>query len=151
MTEINPGWKIQIYTGNGKGKTTCSLGLAIRALGNSFRVAFVQFDKGFHGEEHYAERKILRQLKGIDLFPTGCERMTPGGRFRFGVMSEDLAEARRGLDIVLDLIAHPRHELVIFDEVFFVIFYHLLKEPQVLEILDRYEAAGRPFELVLIG
>lgn len=144
-------WKLQVYTGNGKGKTTCAVGLMIRALGAGLKVAFVQFDKGYHGEEHYAERHILRKLEGIDLFPTGCERMTPGGKFRFGVLPEDLAEARRGLEIVHDLIAHPRHQLVVLDEILSAIPYHLLKEEQVLEVLDRYEAAGRPFELVITG
>lgn len=144
-------WKVQIYTGNGKGKTTCAVGLMVRALGQDFKVAFVQFDKGFHGEEHYAERHVLRTLSGIDLFPTGCERMTPGGRFRFGVLPEDLAEAQRGLEITHDLIARPRHQLVVLDEILSAIPYHLLKEADVLEILERWEAAGRPFELVLTG
>lgn len=150
-SEPRPDWKIQIYTGDGKGKTTCAVGLLVRALGNGFKVAFVQFDKGFHGEEHYAERKILRQLDGIDLFPTGCERMRPGQKFRFGVLPEDLAEARRGLDIVLDLIRNPRHQVVVLDEVLSAIPYHLLKEAQVHELLDAYVQAGRPFELILTG
>lgn len=144
-------WKIQVYTGDGKGKTTSAVGLSIRALGHGFKVAFVQFDKGFHGEEHYSERVILRQLSGVELFPTGCERMRPGQPFRFGVLPEDLAEAQRGLDIVHDLIAHPRHQLVVLDEILATIHYHLLKREQVLTLLDQYEAAGRPFELVLTG
>lgn len=144
-------WKVQIYTGDGKGKTTCALGLAIRALGNQFRVAFVQFDKGYNGIEHYAERHVLRQLSGIDLFPTGCERMRPGQKFRFGVLPEDLAEAERGLGLVRELIERPRHQLVVLDEALSAIQYHLLKEAQVVALLDAYEAAGRPFELVLTG
>jgi len=150
-SEARPDWKIQIYTGDGKGKTTCSVGLLIRALGNGFKVAFVQFDKGFHGDEHYAERKILRQLDGIDLFPTGCERMRPGQKFRFGVLPEDLAEAQRGLDIVMDLIRNPRHQVVVLDEILSAIPYHLLKEVQVHALLDAYQQAGRPFELILTG
>ncbi len=147
----SPRWQIQIYTGNGKGKTTCALGLSLRALGQGFKVAFVQFDKGYHGVEHYAERHVLRTLEGIDLFPTGCERMTPGGKFRFGVTPDDLDEARRGLEIVEDLIHHPRHQLVVLDEVLSAIPYHLIKEADALSILDAYEEAGRPFELVLTG
>lgn len=144
-------WKVQVYTGDGKGKTTCSVGLIVRALGSGMKAAFVQFDKGFNGVEHYAERHILRSLPGLDLYPTGCERMRPGQKFRFGVLPEDLAEAQRGLEIVHDLISHPRHQLVVLDEILASIQYHLLKEAQVLDILDRYEAAGRPFELVMTG
>ena len=70
--------QIHIYYGYGKGKTTCCVGLAIRSLGAGKRVALVQFDKGYDGEkEHYSERHILRQLDGIELYPTGCERMLP--------------------------------------------------------------------------
>lgn len=144
-------WKVQAYTGDGKGKTTCAIGLCIRALGNGFRVAFVQFDKGFHGEEHYAERRVLRRLEGLDLFPTGCERMTPNGRFRFGVTPADLKEAERALEIVQSLIADPRHQLVILDEILSAIPYHLLQEDRVVDVLDAYQQAGRPFELVLTG
>lgn len=148
---ITSPWKIQVYTGDGKGKTTSAVGLTVRALGYGLKVAFVQFDKGFHGEEHYSERNILRQLPGLELFPTGCERMRPGQPFRFGVLPEDLAEAQRGLALVHALIAQPRHDLVVLDEVLATIQYHLLKRQEVMEILDRYEAAGRPFELVLTG
>jgi len=48
--------KVQIYTGHGKGKTTASLGLAIRVLGRNKKTAIVYFDKG---GDHYGERKIL--------------------------------------------------------------------------------------------
>lgn len=151
VTPWTSPWKLQIYTGDGKGKTTCALGLAIRALGNQFRVAFVQFDKGYNGVEHYAERHVLRQLSGIELFPTGCERMRPGQKFRFGVLPEDLAEAERGIAIVRGLLEEPRHQLVVLDELLSAVQYHLVKEAQVLALLDAYEAAGRPFELVLTG
>ncbi len=150
-TDTGASWRIQVYTGDGKGKTTCAIGLAIRALGNGFRVAMVQFDKGYHGEEHYGERHVLRSLANLELFPTGCERMLPNGKFRFGVSPEDLAESRRGLEIARDLMEQARHQLVILDEVLTAVPYHLLEEQDVLDLLDRYEAAGRPFELVLTG
>ncbi len=144
-------WRIQVYTGDGKGKTTAAVGLCIRALGNGFKVAMVQFDKGHHEDEHYGERHILRSLEGMDLFATGCERLSPDGRFRFGVLPEDIQEARRGLDIARDLIEHPRHQLVVLDEIVSGVTYQLLEETDVLDLLDRYERAGRPFELVLTG
>lgn len=55
---------LHIYYGYGKGKTTSTIGLAIRALGAGKKVALVQFDKGYDGEnEHYAERNVFRKLK----------------------------------------------------------------------------------------
>lgn len=77
--------------------------------------------------------------------------MRPGQKFRFGVLPEDLAEAERGLGLVRELIERPRHQLVVLDEALSAIQYHLLKEAQVVALLDAYEAAGRPFELVLTG
>ena len=58
-----PHHSVHVYYGYGKGKTTCCIGLAVRALGAGKRVALVQFDKGYDGEpEHYSERHILRKL-----------------------------------------------------------------------------------------
>ena len=56
--------KIHIYTGDGKGKTTASLGLAIRAIGNNLKVGIIYFDKG---GDYYGERKILDKLKNDGL------------------------------------------------------------------------------------
>ena len=65
---------IQIYTGNGKGKTTASLGTAIRATGAGKKVGIVYFDKG--GEAHYSERSALEKNK-IDYLATGRDRIDP--------------------------------------------------------------------------
>ena len=91
-----PSPRLQIYTGDGKGKTTACVGLTVRALGAGLRAAFIQFDKGYDGtNEHYAERFILRMLPKLTLTPTGCERMRPDGTFRFTNEPEDYAEAAR--------------------------------------------------------
>lgn len=85
---------IQVYTGNGKGKTTAALGLALRARAAGKRVAIVFFDKG---GEHYSERRMLTQL-GIDWFGYGLDRIDPKTeRFRFGVLPEDVSQAEQGI------------------------------------------------------
>lgn len=146
------GHKLQVYTGDGKGKTTACVGLAVRAVGAGHRVAFIQFDKGFDGEnEHYSERKVLRTLPAITLEPTGCERMMPDGRFRFGVQPQDRAEAERGLALAREAVISSAYDLVILDEVLSAQQYHLLKEGEVLALLNAWEEAGRPCELVLSG
>ncbi len=58
---------IQVYTGDGKGKTTAAIGLAIRAVGAGKRVSFIQFMKSLA----YSEQKILESLPGIDLITLG--------------------------------------------------------------------------------
>lgn len=146
-----PHHSCHVYYGYGKGKTTCCIGLAIRALGAEKRVALVQFDKGYDGEhEHYSERHVLRRLEGIELHPTGCERMRPDGSFRFGVEQQDLDEAKRGFTIAEDLIRNGVQDLLILDEVLATVAYDLAEESDVTALLDAYDA-DRRCELVLSG
>lgn len=128
---------IQIYTGNGKGKTTAGLGLAIRALGWGWKVGIIYFDKG--GND-YGERRVLDFLHrsyinqvgdpslsssslkgeggGVDYEVTGLDRRDKAtGRFRFGVLEEDKQEGARGLRLAADWISSGRYQLVILDEI----------------------------------
>jgi len=142
---------IQFYVGDGKGKTTCSIGLTIRALGAGKRVAFVQFDKGHDpGRENYSERNVLRTLDGLDLVPTGCERRRPDGTFRSDATAEDRAEAGRGLGLVRDLIEAGEHELIVCDEILTCVTTRLIERKDVETILDVY-GARQDVELVMTG
>ena len=147
--EMHP--QIHVYYGYGKGKTTCCVGLAIRALGAGKKVALVQFDKGYDGQtEHYSERYILRQLDGIVLHPTGCERMLSDGSFRFGADPEDKAEAQRGLEIAERLILEGTQHVLILDEILAAAAYDLIEQSDVMNLLDVYDQK-RCCELVLSG
>ena len=151
MSEVSSN-QIQVYTGYGKGKTTAAVGLLIRALGKGWPVALVQFDKGYDGKnEHYAERHILRQFKLLKLYPTGCERMLKSGKFRFKNMPRDFAEAQRGLNLAHSLIEKKSVKLLVLDEFLAAFMCKLLTEAELLGLIDAYEAAGRPCELVLTG
>ncbi len=139
---------IQVYTGDGKGKTTAALGLAIRAVGNGMRVAIVYFDKG---GSHYSERGVLaeRFAGEIDFWATGLDRIDPKtGRFRFGVTPDDKAEAAKGLLIVRDLLSKGEHDLVILDEINTTVSLGMLKEAAVLDVIKRKRSET---ELVLTG
>ena len=143
--------QLHIYYGFGKGKTTCCMGLVLRALGAGQRVGLVQFDKGYDGEnEHYAERKILRQLDGIDLVPTGCERMLPDGTFRFGVQPQDLKEAQRGLKAAQEMIVGAQYDLVVLDEILAAVAYELLTDTEVMNLISLWQNE-RCCELVFSG
>ena len=147
--------QIHVYYGYGKGKTTSVIGLAVRAIGAGKKVAIVQFDKGYDGKnEHYSERKILRKLGEIgypvELFPTGCERMNEDGTFRFKNADEDFKEAQRGMEIAKKLITNGEQDLLILDEGLAAVAYHLLKEKDILDIIELYNK-NRRFELVLTG
>ena len=142
--------QFHIYTGEGKGKTTAAVGLAVRALGFGLQVDFIQFDKGVQDEELCHERTILRSLPGLFLASTGVERMRPGRQFRFGVTDEDRAEARRGLQLAHErLVEGPAH-LLILDEILSAVSYGLLPEDDVWALAQRF-LADRPRELVMTG
>ncbi len=149
--------ELHLYYGYGKGKTTSVVGLCIRALGAGKSVAFIQFDKGYDGEnEHYSERHVLRDLikmgYKLELHPTGCERMNPDGTFRFKNNSEDLKEANKALSLAKEIMNRKKKvDLLILDEGLAATAYHLLKKEDLLEFIDAYEKLNKPFELVITG
>jgi len=139
---------IQIYTGDGKGKTTAALGLAVRAVGAGKKVAIVYFDKG---GEHYSERRVLTEKFAglIDFFATGQDRIDPDtGRFRFGVEEQDIAEAQWGLGLAQKVVNEGKHDLVILDELNTALSLGMLRPEPVEELLR-----NKPphVELVLTG
>ncbi len=135
---------VQLFTGNGKGKTTASLGEAMRAIGAGKRVGIVFFDKG---GEHYNERSILDQL-GIRWVATGRDRIEPSGRFDFSITEEDKAEALRGLKEGENMIFSGEFDLVILDEINSTTDLGMLDEEVVLALIDR---KPETVELVLTG
>ena len=139
---------IQLFTGDGKGKTTAALGTALRAAAKGKRVAIVYFDKG--GEAHYSERDLVRErVKEIDLFPTGLDRIDPVTNvFRFGVTEEDKREGERGLGIVEKLFAEALHDLVVLDEINSSTALGIVEEAAVLELIKK---KPRETELILTG
>lgn len=141
---------LHIYTGDGKGKTTAAIGLAIRAAGAEMKVAFIQFDKGWEGEEFYFERKILRKIDNIDLFPTGTLRHHKDGSFRFDLKEEDIKEARRGLEIAYKILKEGKYHLVILDEIIVSIYTKLLSLEEVLNLI-KFWRQNCQNELVLTG
>lgn len=143
-----PVGRIQLYTGEGKGKTTAGLGLAMRALGAGKRVAIIYFDKGGN---HYGERKILDQLAGENLnyYVCGQHRFDPAaGTFRFGVEAGDKAEAVRGLRLVEDFFATDNLDLLILDEINSTIALGMLDLKEFIKVLAKKPAG---LELVLTG
>lgn len=132
---------IQVYTGNGKGKTTAALGLALRALGHGQDVFMIQFMKG---SQRYGEIRSARKLAGLTIFQSGrncfVDRDDPDPR--------DVALARKGLAKARQVIGARQHDLVILDEINVAMHCGLLSVDEVLEIL---ETKPRQVEVVLTG
>jgi cob(I)alamin adenosyltransferase len=141
---------LQLYTGDGKGKTTAAVGLAVRAAGAGKKVAFIQFDKGFEKEDFYHERRVLESIPGIELMPTGVQRMTPGGDFRFGVNDDDRREAARGVELTLEALASGRYDLVVADEILSAASYGLIEEEALLRVVEA-ALSRRETETVFTG
>lgn len=135
-----PRGYVQVYTGDGKGKTTAALGLALRAAGAGLRVFIAQFAKG----THYAELDALKRFEGqIEV------RQYGRGRFIRGEPSEeDVAAARRGLEEAKAVLASGDYAVVILDEANIATHFGLFS---VDELLAAIEAKPEAVELVLTG
>ena len=132
---------VQVYTGNGKGKTTAALGLALRAIGRGLRVCVFQFIKG---GGPYGEHLIADKL--APLF-TIIQSGRPGW-----VNTEDISEDRRvaqeALLRVKELLTSDSYDLVVLDEINGAVGFGLIDVEQVLDLI-----ALKPerVELVLTG
>lgn len=131
---------VQIYTGDGKGKTTAALGLALRASGQGAKVAVVQFMKGW---DLYGELKSVRLLPNVTLVQTGRPDYVHRGR----ELPKDYDEAERGLAEARRFAA-AGVDLLILDEINVALDYKLLKTADVVAFV---KAKPEQMELVLTG
>ncbi len=143
--------RLHVYYGYGKGKTTSAIGLAIRMVGAGKKAALVQFDKGYDGtNEHYSERKILRTLPDLKLFPFGKERVLGPNAFRFKNEPGDFEEAQSGLAKAKELIESGNQDLLILDELLAAVMTKLVTREEVMELIEFYNK-NRRCELVMTG
>lgn len=138
--------KIQVYTGDGKGKTTAALGLSIRAASQGLKVGIIYFDKG---GDYYGERKILDELKKFDIHyrAFGLARMSEGKGFRFNNIPEDLVEAKKALEQTASWM-HEDFDLLILDEINTTVKTGLLNIEDIVKLLKQ---KPEHLELVLTG
>jgi len=134
---------IQVYTGNGKGKTTAALGLALRAAGRGMKTYMAQFlKKGEYGEllvvqDRLAEWITIRQF-GLPEFHHQEQ----------GVGAEEIAAAEAGLIAAEAAMAGGDYRIVVLDEVNTLLHFKIIAVETVLNFLDRKPAR---VELVLTG
>ncbi len=131
---------IQVYTGDGKGKTTAALGLTLRAVGAGLKVYIAQFIK--RGD--YSEINSLKRLSdNVTVEQFGC------GRFSKGKPSdEDIAMARKGLGRIKKIFATGQHSVVILDEANVAASCGLFSVEALLDIMD---AKPLDVELIITG
>ena len=119
---------VQVYTGDGKGKTTAALGLALRASGHGMRTYVGQFMKG----QPYGELDALRDHPYITVEQYGDVRCIR----REEVTPEHVAQARRGLERAREAMLSDEYDVVVLDEVNVAIWFGLLDVEGVLAFLD---------------
>lgn len=141
---------IQIYTGDGKGKTTCSIGLSIRAAAAGLKVCFIQFDKGGDESTPYSERKTLSNMENLDFKPTGKNRRNKDGTFRFKNIPEDFEEAKKGLALANEALTSDKYDVLILDEVLSSILTGLLLHDDILLLVETAKTFEK-VELIMTG
>ena len=139
MSPLNEGF-VQVYTGDGKGKTTAALGLVLRALGQGLRPAVLQFMKS---DPSWGEIVALRKL-GVPVRQCGLDHWVLKGE----ASEEDLAAAAAGFDEAEALVESREYDLVVLDELATAVFFELVPLDRVLTLVALKPAA---VELVITG
>jgi cob(I)alamin adenosyltransferase len=120
---------IQIYTGNGKGKTTAALGLTLRAVGAGKKVFFAQFVKG----QIYSEVKaIMEHLPSVTIKQYGLDCFIVNAPAQ-----EDIDMARTGLNEIAGIIASGKYDMVVLDEANIAVYYQLFSANELSLILKQ--------------
>ena len=143
---------ILVNTGDGKGKSTAAFGTALRALGRGYRVAMVQFIKG---------KWKTGEVEAAKIFGDKFKIFTIGDGFTWDTKSfeQDVKTARHAWEKCKEILHDQEHQLVIFDEINYVLKYNFLNPDEVVQELKTKPAfkhviltgGGAPQELIEIA
>jgi cob(I)alamin adenosyltransferase len=133
---------IQVYTGNGKGKTTAALGLALRAVGHRLKVLVIQFMKG---NICYGELESSKKLSPyMTIMQSGRETFVS----KTNPDPVDIRLAQDGFDLAKKAIADEAYDIIILDEIIVAVDYGLIPLSDLLRLLDTKPDG---VELILTG
>jgi cob(I)alamin adenosyltransferase len=132
---------VQVYTGNGKGKTSAAFGAALRAVGRGLKVYIIQFIKGGFD---YGELYSVKNLPNL--------KLTAFGRGRFITESqppkEDLQMAREGFELAKQTVSDGEYDMVVLDEINVVMHLKMISIDEVVELIKN---KPKHVELILTG
>jgi len=117
---------IHLYTGNGKGKTTAAIGLAVRAAGAGKKTYIAQFVKGMH----YSELESLKRFPEIEIHQFGLDCFIVNEPTQ-----KDIDAARHGLNTVSAIISNKQYDVIILDEICIALHYKLFSMDEFLDVL----------------
>jgi len=132
---------VQVYTGDGKGKTTAALGLALRALGHGLRVYMIQFMKG---DPDYGELQTASGLPNFEVRQSG----RPDFVDRDDPDQIDIQLAQEGLIHAREILAGGQYDVVILDEINVALAFGLI---EVRDVLALIASRNERTELILTG
>jgi cob(I)alamin adenosyltransferase len=141
LTRKNEKGLVQVFTGNGKGKTTAALGTILRASGHGLRIFIVFFMKG---DYHYGEYRTLSKLPNVDTASFGFRTLTDPAN----VKPEEIEQAELALAAARKAVLSGNYDLVVLDEVNVALGFNLIKLDEVVKLIrDKPPAV----ELILTG
>lgn len=130
---------VHVYTGNGKGKTTSAIGLAMRAVGAGMNVYIGQFVKG----RKYSELKSLKDIDNIEIDQFGQNYFIKGSP-----TEKDIQSAQDGFNKIKNILKSGNYEVVILDEANIATYYDLFS---VNELIDIIEKRAENVEVIITG
>jgi cob(I)alamin adenosyltransferase len=136
-----PRGLVQVFTGDGKGKTSAAIGAVIRALGHGLKVYIVFFMKG---DYPYGERSILSQLPNVTMESFGFRSFTDPANIK----PEEKEQAKRALAAASEAMLSGSYDLVVLDEVNLAVAWNLVELDEVLKFI---EDKPQGVELILTG
>jgi cob(I)alamin adenosyltransferase len=141
MNKLKKGF-VQIYTGNGKGKSTAAIGQAVRAAGFGLKTYIVQFMKDYPYNEltslkNLSEWITIEQFGGDEFV---YKKELPG--------KEELAKAQKGLKTAREKILNGDYDLIILDEAIVSIYFKLIETKDLVELMN---IKPENVELILTG
>jgi cob(I)alamin adenosyltransferase len=132
---------VQVFTGDGKGKTSAALGVVLRALGHGLKVFIIFFMKG---DYPYGERNVLSKLANVSIASFGSSKfINPAD-----VKPEEIEQARQALAAAREAMLSGNYDLVVLDEVNLAVAWKLVELDDVLKLIDEKPAS---VELILTG
>ncbi len=131
---------VQVYTGNGKGKTTAALGLAFRAAGRDMKILIVQFMKKWD----YGELHSVKLIPNITLKTFGTKDFVYKGKAK----QIDYEEAEKAFICGMEGVHSGEYQMVIFDELNMAIYYDLL---DIKRVIKKIKEKPKNVEIVITG
>jgi cob(I)alamin adenosyltransferase len=131
---------VQVYTGNGKGKTTAAIGLGIRAIGHGYKVCMVQFLKP---STSYGEHNSIKKIKNFKIKSYGLKEFaTPNNQEKYKRLSN------KAFDYATKTVMSRKYDIVILDEINFATAHGYVKLEDVIRLIEQ---KPKSVELVLTG